>query len=97
MPFNSNTARVAGQKSKRGKAKYTTEIRDKLNNLTDYLIQDLNIQDLNIQDLNIQDLDTSEKLALLRILLAYTLPKPKIDNQTQEQKHFTVEVIDKLV
>lgn len=36
MPFNSNTARVAGQKSKRGKAKYTTEIRDKLNNLTNY-------------------------------------------------------------
>jgi len=86
MPFNSNTARVAGQKSKRGKAKYTTEIRDKLNNLTDYLIQDLNIQDL----------ETNEKLALLRILLAYTLPKPKIDNETQEQKHFTVEVIDKL-
>ena len=53
MPFNSNTARVAGQKSMRGKAKYTTEIRDKLNNLTDYLIQDLNIQDL----------DTNEKLA----------------------------------
>jgi hypothetical protein len=87
MPFNSNTARVAGQKSKRGKAKYTTEIREKLNNLTDYLIQDLNIQDL----------DTNEKLALLRILLVYTLPKPKIDNETQEQKHFTVEVIDKLV
>ena len=87
MPFNSNTARVAGQKSKRGKAKYTAEIRDKLNNLTDYLIQDLNIQDL----------DTNEKLALLRILLAYTLPKPRIDNETQEQKHFTVEVIDKLV
>ena len=86
MPFNSNTARVAGQKSKRGKAKYTTEIRDKLNNLTDYLIQDLNIQDL----------DTNEKLALLRILLAYTLPKPRIDNETQEQKHFTVEVLDKL-
>ena len=86
MPFNSNTARVAGQKSKRGKAKYTAEIRDKLNNLTDYLIQDLNIQDL----------DTNEKLALLRILLAYTLPKPRIDNETQEQKHFTVEVIDKL-
>jgi len=86
MPFNSNTARVAGQKSKRGKAKYTAEIRDKLNNLTDYLIQDLNIQDL----------DTNEKLALLRILLAYTLPKPKIDNEIQEQKHFTVEVIDKL-
>ena len=62
MPFNSNTARVAGQKSKRGKAKYTTEIREKLNNLTDYLIQDLNIQDL----------DNNEKLALLRILLAYT-------------------------
>ena len=86
MPFNSNTARVAGQKSKRGKAKYSTEIRDKLNNLTDYLIQDLNIQDL----------ETNEKLALLRILLAYTLPKPRIDNETQEQKHFTVEVIDKL-
>ena len=74
MPFNSNTARVAGQKSKRGKAKYTAEIRDKLNNLTDYLIQDLNIQDL----------DTNEKLALLRILLAYTLPKPKIDKEVQD-------------
>ena len=86
MPFNSNTAREAGQKSKRGKAKYTTEIRDKLNNLTDYLIQGLNIQDL----------DTNEKLALLRILLAYTLPKPRIDNEIAEQKHFTVEVIDKL-
>ena len=84
MPFNSNTARVAGQKSKRGKAKYTTEIRDKLNNLTDYLIQDLNIQDL----------DTNEKLALLRILLAYTLPKARVDNEITEQKHFTVEVID---
>jgi hypothetical protein len=81
MPFNSESAREAGQRSRRGKAKYTTEIRDKLNNLTDYLIQDL---------------DTNEKLTLLRILLAYTLPKPKIDAETQEQKHFTVEVIDKL-
>ncbi len=87
MSFNSNTARAAGQKSKRGKATYTTEIREKLNNLTDYLIEDLNIQEL----------DTNEKIALLRILLAFTLPKPKINNETQEQKHFTVEVIDKLV
>ena len=56
----------------------------------------LDLTDYLIQDLNIQDLDTNEKLALLRILLAYTLPKPKIDNEVQEQKHFTVEVIDKL-
>ena len=86
MPFNSNTARIAGKKSKRGKAKYTTEIREKLNILTDNLVSDLNIQKLN----------TNEKIALLRILLSYTLTRPKADNETQEQKHFTVEVIDKL-
>ena len=63
MPFNSNTARIAGKKSKRGKAKYTTEIREKLNILTDNLVSDLNIQKLN----------TNEKIALLRILLSYTL------------------------
>ena len=57
MPFNSNTARIAGKKSKRGKAKYTTEIREKLNILTDNLVSDLNIQKLN----------TNEKIALLEI------------------------------
>ena len=86
MPFNSNTARIAGKKSKRGKARYTPEIREKLNILTDNLVSDLNIQKLN----------TNEKIALLRILLSYTLTRPKVDNETQEQKHFTVEVIDKL-
>jgi hypothetical protein len=82
MPFNSNTARVAGQKSKRGKAKYTTEIREKLNNLTDYLIDSINIEDLN----------TNQQIALLKLLLAHTLPKQQSLTPI-ETKFFTVEVV----
>ena len=64
MPFNSNTARIAGKKSKRGKAKYTTEIREKLNILTDNLVSDLNIQKLN----------TNEKIAATKILFKFYFP-----------------------
>lgn len=88
MPFNSNTARVAGQKSKRGKAKYTAEIRDKLSNLTDSLIESIDITTLNISD----------RIALLRILVGYTVPKIASEKQVveKEEMSFQVEIIDKL-
>lgn len=88
MPFNSNTARVAGQKSKRGKAKMSSEIRDKLSQLTDSLIESIDITTLNISD----------RIALLRILVGYTVPKIASEKQfvEKEEMSFQVEIIDRL-
>ena len=55
----------------------------KLNILTDNLVSDLNIQKLN----------TNEKIALLRVLLSYTLTRPKVDT-TKEYKSFSVKILD---
>ena len=55
----------------------------KLNILTDNLVSDLNIQKLN----------TNEKIALLRILLSYTLTRPKVD-MPKEHKSFSVRILN---
>ncbi len=65
MGFNSETARVAGKKSKRGKAKHSSEIRQKLS--------DLATKTLN--EINTDELTNSERIAFLRILINYTVPK----------------------
>ena len=39
MPFDSNTARLAGQKSKRGKDKLTYELKQKLSLLADDIVE----------------------------------------------------------
>ena len=88
MPFNSESARKAGQRSRRGKAKVSSEIRDKLSNLTDSLIESIDITTLNISD----------RIALLRILVGYTVPKIASEKQVveKEEMSFQVEIIDKL-
>jgi hypothetical protein len=67
MPFNSETARLAGKKSKRGKSKLTPNIQDKLDLLAsenlDYLLSHLN------------EFSNSERIKLTQILLSYTAPK----------------------
>ena len=76
MPFNSETGRLAGQKSKRGQAALSSEI---------------------IDEINIKELNSSEKIALLRILVSYTVPKlrqEKIEEEL-EQPLFHIEIIDK--
>jgi len=76
MPFNSETGRLAGQKSKRGQAALSSEI---------------------IDEINIKELTSSEKIALLRILVSYTVPKlrqEKIEEEL-EQPLFHIEIIDK--
>lgn len=84
MPFNSETAIEAGKKSKRGKAKYSSEIRAKLS--------DLATQTLNT--INTEQLTNSERIALLRILINYTVPKLQTErSQTTGHKEFTVKVI----
>ena len=88
MPFNSESAREAGQRSRRGKAKVSSEIRDKLSNLTDSLIESIDITTLSISD----------RIALLRILVGYTVPKITSEKQfvEKEEMSFQVEIIDKL-
>jgi|FLOH01.1.fsa_nt_gi hypothetical protein len=87
MPYNSDTARLAGQKSKRGQGALSKELRDKLSLITSDLIDEINIKELN----------PSEKIALLRILVSYTVPKLKTEGLEQEleQPLFHIEIIDK--
>ena len=67
MPFNSNTARLAGKKSKRGKSKITPNIQDRLDLLAaenlDYLLSHLD------------ELTNAERIKLTQIILNYTTPK----------------------
>ncbi|MDC3238166.1 hypothetical protein OAT74_00075 [Flavobacteriaceae bacterium] len=67
MPFNSQTASLAGKKSKRGKSKITPNIQDRLDLLAaenlDYLIGHLD------------DLNNTERIKLTQLLLSYTAPK----------------------
>ena len=84
MPFNSQTAKEAGKKSKRGKAKHSSEIRE--------MLSDLATQTLN--NIKTEQLTNSERIALLRILINYTGPKLQTKrSETTEHKQFTVKVL----
>ena len=84
MGFTSETAREAGRRSKRGKAKHSTELRAKLSDLTDELIDTIDVSSLS----------QSERIALLRILATYTIPKLKNEHLEQvETKQFEVHII----
>ena len=84
MGFTSETAREAGRRSKRGKAKHSTELRAKLSDLTDQLIDTIDVERLS----------QSESIALLRILATYTIPKLKNEQLEQvETKQFEVHII----
>ena len=87
MPFNSETGRLAGQKSKRGQGALSKEIREKLSLITSEVIDEINIKELT----------STEKIALLRILVSYTVPKLKTEGLEQEleQPLFHIEIIDK--
>ena len=84
MGFTSETAREAGKESKRGKAKHSSELRAKLSELTDELIDTIDIESLS----------QSERIALLRILATYTIPRLKHEQLEQvETKQFEVHII----
>ena len=84
MGFTSETAREAGKKSKRGKAKHSSELRAKLSELTDELIDTIDLESLS----------QSERIALLRILATYTIPKLKHEKvDEKEPQQFEVHII----
>jgi len=71
MPFNSHTASLAGKKSKRGKSKFTSSIKDKMDLVVtenlDYLLG------------HMDELSNSERIKILQVLLSYV--KPKFENR----------------
>ena len=70
MPFNSESARAAGKKSKRGKNKQLNPtIKDKMEILYESVLDDLIV--------NIKDLSNSDKVKLVQTLSNYLLPKTK--------------------
>ena len=88
MGFNSTTGSEASKKSKRGKPKHSSETRNKLKDLADHLIDTIDIHSLN----------NSERIALLRILVSYTVPKLAIEKPSlnTEERLFQVEIIDRI-
>ena len=83
MPFDSNTARLAGQKSKRGKDKLTYELKQKLSLLADDIVSSLEVSRLS----------TSERINLLKIIAPYTIPKIQ-DVQEEDVREYRIEVVD---
>jgi len=77
-----------GSKSKRGKSKFSKEIKEHLGNITNNIVKELNIQDLS----------TYERIQFLRTILPYLIPKKKEvlhDYEFEEQRKFKIEIIDK--
>ena len=70
MPFNSESAKIAGSFSKRGPAKILPPTtKEKLNILYEGLLEDLII--------NQKDLSNSDKIKLVQIISNYIVPKTK--------------------
>ena len=92
MPFNSDTARQAGKKSKRGKSKIAPNIQDRLDLLAaenlDYLLSHLD------------ELTNAERIKLTQMILNYTTPKSgtrPAHSTLQEdvEEPFIIEIIKK--
>lgn len=84
MPFNSETGRLAGSKSKRGKAKHSSELRSKICEITNDLIESIEIEELS----------TNDRIALLRILMNYSIPKLKDENEEKtESSEYTIHIV----
>lgn len=86
MPFNSDTAREAGKKSKRGKARLGQELRERLEQLSNELIESIKIEELS----------SSDRVRLLGIVCSYILPKYKATTAPykDEPQEFVIQIID---
>jgi hypothetical protein len=87
MPFNSDTARLAGKKSKRGKARLGQELKESLELLSNELIESIKIEELS----------NSDRVRLLGIVCSYILPKHKATSApspTDEPNDITIRIID---
>jgi DNA-binding transcriptional regulator WhiA len=86
MPFNSESAREAGKKSRRGKSLVSSLLKEQFETLTDRIITEIQLENLS----------NSERIAMLRLMLPYLLPKIQTEKTTEETetKEFKVQVIN---
>ena len=76
-----------GAKSKRGKSRFSKEIKQRLGDMTNNIVKELNIQDLS----------NYERIQFLRTILPYLIPKKREvshENIFEEQPLFDVQIID---
>ena len=77
-----------GAKTKRGKAKVSKELKDKLESLTLGMLEDIDFRTLS----------NSDKIRLLQITIGYVLPKLKaitVNNEDENQPtDFEIHIID---
>ena len=77
-----------GAKSKRGEGKFSKEIKERLGDISNNIVKELNIKDLS----------SNERIQFLRTILPYIIPKKKEvshDYEFEEQRKFKIEIIDK--
>ena len=76
-----------GSKSKRGKSKFNTELKEYLEDVSNNIIKEIDIKELS----------NYERIQFLRTILPYLIPKTKevsIENEFVEQPLFDVQIID---
>jgi hypothetical protein len=59
-----------GSKTKRGKGKFNTELKECLGDISNNIVKEINIQDLS----------TYERIQFLRTILPYIIPENKLVN-----------------
>lgn len=83
MPFNSESASVAGSISKRGKAKVSHQIKLVMSNFLSGLINELS---------DTEDLSNREKIELVKILSSLCLSK---NDEPRSESEFIIEILKK--
>ena len=76
-----------GAKSKRGEGKFSKEIKERLGDISNNIVKEINIKDLS----------SNERIQFLRTILPYIIPKKKEvshDYEFEEQPLFDVQIID---
>ena len=81
MPFNSETASIAGKISKRGKS-LNIDLRNDLKTLITHILKDLDYNSLN----------NTQKLKLLDIALKHSLPKQSIEQHIVEEQPKEIQI-----
>jgi hypothetical protein len=82
MPFNSESASLGGQKSKRGKS-IATEVRNQITEVAEELIRAIDIDSLNNKD----------KVLYLKAIMPFILPKNERIETNQMPTEFQIEII----
>ena len=82
MPFNSESASLGGQKSKRGKS-ISSEVKNQITEVAENLIRAIDIASLNNKD----------KVLYLKAIMPFILPKNERIETNQMPTEFQIEII----